>query len=113
MRCLNDIRLNHEIIEKKIRGVRVIRKDSADLGGGEDDHIRFGPRHPLPNVVLLAQIDIATVHRQDFRVFAREPAHDRRANHATMAGDPNSPLVPGPRRKLIHAMLLRSGHVSS
>jgi len=113
MRGLNDIRLNHEIIEEEIRRVRVIGKDSADLSGREDDHLWLGSRHPFADRVLLAQIDIATVYRQDFHVFARKPAHDRRANHAPVASDPDSPLVPDPRRKLIHATLLTPGRASS
>ena len=98
---LNDICFNREIIEEEIRGVGLIGKDSANLGRGEDDDIRLGACHPLPDSVLLAQIDIAAVHCQEFRVILCEAAQDRRANHSAMAGDPDLPFAaPWLRRKM-------------
>src|SRR6202030_2069075 len=69
MRGLDDIRLNREIIEQEIGRIRVVGKDSANLGGGEDDNIWLGPGHPLPAGLLLAQIEIYASHGEDYHVF--------------------------------------------
>jgi hypothetical protein len=113
MRGLDDIRLNREIIEQEIGWIRVVGKDSANLGGGEDDNIWLGPGHPLPDGLLLAQIDINAIHGQDFHVFRGEATQDSRADHAAMARDPDSPLGPGIGREVSHEIFLRSGRVSS
>ena len=94
MRGLNDICLNRKVVEQEIGWICVVGKDSANLGGGEDDRVGPSPRHPLPDGLLLAQIHIPSIHGEDFHVFPGKAAQDRRANHAAMASNPNS--SPGP-----------------
>lgn len=58
-----------------------------------------------PHAGLVEQVELAARDRQDVAVLARQPAHDRRADHAAMPGDehPFSPeiedheLAPEPR----------------
>ncbi|GJE53441.1 hypothetical protein GOFOIKOB_6520 [Methylobacterium tardum] len=60
--------------------------DAADLGGGEVDLIDPVLGEELPDRRLVEQIERLPVGGQDARVAEfPQPAHDRRADHPTMA----------------------------
>src|SRR3546814_4935169 len=39
-RCLDDVRLDHQVLVEKVRRIGVVRENSADLRGRENDRIR-------------------------------------------------------------------------
>ena len=90
-----------EIVMEEIGRRRVIGEDATHLGGRQEDDVGLGPRHPLPDRVLLAQIEFVTVDRQHLHVFLGEPTQEGRADHAAMPGDPNATLSPGERRLFV------------
>ena len=40
MRALDDVHLDREVVIKKVRRLRIVRQNAADLRRGEDDRIR-------------------------------------------------------------------------
>jgi hypothetical protein len=67
--------------------------DSADFGRGDDD--RIGPGFPQPgmDIGLVSQVERAPVGGRQLAFFAAQTAQQGRADHASMAADPDSPAL--------------------
>ncbi len=87
MRRMDHIRRNHQIVVEEFGAQRVVGDDAADLGGREKHHLRALGGEPAVDRGLIAQIGFAAARRQQFDIFRRQPAYQRRADHAAVAGD--------------------------
>ena len=87
---MHDIRFDQEVVVEELGGARVVREDAADGRGGDEDRLRAMARHPRLDVGLAAQVELRVRHGEQFATLAREPAHQRRADHAAMPGDPDA-----------------------
>ena len=96
---VDDVGLDHQVFVEELSRKRVVGVDAADLGGGEKHDIGLALADPGANLRLLAQIRRAAFDRQDLAILGRQPAHDRRADHAAMAGDPD--LLAGERKDVL------------
>ena len=66
---------------------RVVGDDAADLRGRQKHALRAHLREPAGHRGLIAQIDLAALDREQFDIFLAEPAQQRAADHAAMAGN--------------------------
>jgi hypothetical protein len=82
---VDDIRLDRQIVAEEILGKRLVRQDATDLGGGEDHRIRLLALHIRLHIRLLTQIERGVSGRENFDIFARETAQDRRTDHARVS----------------------------
>src|SRR5665213_3450956 len=80
-----DIELYSKIIAKNIDGKITVSRDAHDLGGGVNHDIRPFRHEPVQCRLFLGQIKFAAIGDKNNAIFAREPANDRRANHAFVA----------------------------
>ena len=87
MRGANGIERDREIVGDEIGRKRAVGADAADFSGGDEDRIGLRLRHEAIDLVRLPQVEIAARGEDDVAVFAFEPAHDRGADHAGVAGD--------------------------
>ncbi len=86
---MNDVGGDNQVVIDELAAQRVVGDDAADLGGREKHHLRTRRREPAIDRGLIGQVDLPTRHGQDLDPLAREPAHQRAADHAAMAGDKN------------------------
>ena len=84
---VDDVGRDREIVVEEFGAQRVVGDDAADLGRRQEDRLRAFGGKPSVHRGLIAQIDLAARRRQQFDVFLRQPAHQRGADHAAMAGD--------------------------
>ena len=64
--------------------------NAADPGRRDENGIGPVSGHPCFNSRLTAQIQVLPAHCQDRAVLSGEAAHDGRAHHAGVAGDPDA-----------------------
>jgi hypothetical protein len=88
---VNRVCLDHQVVVEKIRGPRRVGEDAANGRSGQKHRVDLLLRQPRVHVRLPQQIELAPVCRQDLAVFPLEPAHNRRAGHAAMTGNPDAP----------------------
>ena len=72
---------------RKSAGKVRVGADAADFAGGDEHGIGLGLRHEAVDLVRVPQIEVAARGENDVAVFAFQPAHDRGAGHAGVAGD--------------------------
>ena len=87
VRGVDDVRGNRDVVVDELGAQPVVGDDTADLCRGEKDHLRPHLREPVEHGGLVAQIDLAAIGRDETHVLRREPARERAADHAAMAGD--------------------------
>ena len=87
MRGVDHIRRDRQIVVEEFGAQRVVGDDAADLGRRQKHHLRAFGGEPLVDRGLIAQIDLAARRCQQFDILPRQPAHQRRPDHAAMAGD--------------------------
>jgi len=106
---------NRDVVVDELGAQRVVGDDAADLGGGEEDHLRAHAREPVEHGRLVAEIDLAAVHGDEPDLFPREPAHQRGSDHAAMAGDVDALALQLKRYAchLQHPVWPRRGHSPS
>ena len=98
LRRVDDVGLDREIVVEKFARARVVGEDSADGRGRQDDDLRPSALHPGLDLRLTAQIDVTAADGEDLTALGREPPHDRRSDHAAMAGDPHPLALQKTRR---------------
>ena len=85
---VDDVRLDHQVLIKKIGGIPVVGLDAADLRCGQKDNLRpLGP-HPVRDLLLPGEVDFLAADRQQRHVLALKPPDDGRSGHASVARDP-------------------------
>ena len=87
MRRMDHVRRDREVVVEELRAQRVVGDDAADLGGREKHHLRPLAREPIEHRGLVAEIELASISREQFDILAGQPPHQRAADHAAMAGD--------------------------
>jgi hypothetical protein len=71
-----------------------VRDDAADSCCRENDHVRLYLVHPDVHLDLAPQVEWVVIDGDEFAALARQPARQRRADHPTMAGNPDpAPLI--------------------
>ena len=82
---MNNIAFDHQIFVNEISGVCTVRMNSANLGGGKDDHVRPFGLHEFTHIALIGKVQLSMRAGDDVRLAARlEPPQYRTANHAAM-----------------------------
>jgi len=87
MRGVDHIGRDDQIVVEKFATQRVVGDDAADFRRRQEDDLRPGFGKPVEHRGLIAQIDFATPHRQQFDIFLRQPARQRAADHPAMPGN--------------------------
>ena len=54
MRRLDDVRLDHQVVVEEVGGIGVVGENAADLGRGEEHHVRLRAPHPGVDLGLVA-----------------------------------------------------------
>ena len=90
VRAADDIERDRQIDGDEIGGKSVVGMNAADQSGGQESRIRPHLRQPVLGGRLIGQVERAPLGDQDLRAFIGQPAHNRRAHHAVMAGDINA-----------------------
>ena len=85
MRGVDHIGGDDQIVVDEFAAQRVVGDDAADLRRRQKHRLRALFREPAEHRGLVAQIDLAARHGQQFDVLLRQPAHQRAADHAAMA----------------------------
>jgi hypothetical protein len=86
VRGLDHIGCDDQVVVEELAAQRVVGDDTTDLRCRQKHRLRPHLRKPAEHRGLIAQIDFASAHRQQFDVLLRQPAHQRRADHPAMAG---------------------------
>ena len=89
-RRFHDVRLDHQIVVEKVAGLRAVGLDAADLRRGEEDGLRAIGGKPILHLPLPAKIDRTAISRDQVAALTRQPTHQRRADHAMVAGHENA-----------------------
>ena len=85
---LDDIRLDHQVLVKKVRRPGVVRQDPAHLRRRQEHILRPLPLEELPHRPLLAQIQLpAGTHNEVAIPLLPQPPDDRRPHQTAVTRD--------------------------
>ena len=76
MRCLDNIRLDHQIVIEKVSGIRVVGKNATNLRGRHDDDIRARVLQKRFDLRLTFEISRFASGCDDLVVFRGEATYD-------------------------------------
>src|SRR6185503_1397338 len=90
MRRLDDVRLDREIVVDEVCRESIVGENTADPGGRQENRIGSFPRDPITRRSLIQEIELDSIHRENFTVLATQAAHKGGTHHAIVAGHPYS-----------------------
>src|SRR5947209_2375939 len=90
MRCMDGIRLQHQIVVDEFRRQGIVREDAAHLSGSENHRGRLILLQPNLDGLLIAKIYDRPVDGENSPALAAKEAGDRTSHHAVMTGNPDT-----------------------
>ena len=104
-RCLDHVRLDHQVVVDELGWPGVVGIDAADPSGGQEHRLWPHIAHPALELLGAAQVDGITRSGHDLAALALQAAHDGAAYEAAMAGNPDALIAQRVGR--VHGGVLR------